>query len=145
MNASPTGQPWKAVQRLIPVAAIGVLLCMASYVLEIGLTLAGIPPASTLLDNFLLGILGAWLVAGYLRNRQERERLEAAKARLLLVGQLCREIRGPLTAMTRSLLVENREERLRSADEALERIDQVLNLSLPAIGASTASRALRLQ
>lgn len=131
--------------RVLPVVAMGALLCLASYVLEVGFELAGVPPETTLLDNVILGILAAILLARYLRGREEAARLAAAKARIEMVGELNRRIRGPLTAMSRSILVENREERLRCADEALEQIDHVLNLSLPALGAATASRSLTLQ
>jgi len=134
-----------ALDRLVPLAAVGALLTMLSYILEFAFEAAGISPASTLVDNITLGILGAFLVSALLRAREERDELKLIKARLELVGELNRQIRGPLAAMSRSILLDNREERLRCADDALERIDHVLNLSLPAIGAATAARAQMLQ
>jgi hypothetical protein len=129
--------------RWIPAAVTGVILCGTNYAMDIGLDWLGTPSSKTIVNDVIIGVLGAVAVFYYLSASHESYNFKSAKERIVLIGELNRRIRESLGVVTSSAMSEDRDARLQGIDEAIDRIDGILcdfQTKPSAGGAAPASR-----
>jgi len=131
---------WLAFAQIKPALTAGLILCSASYVLNLFLSRFGITGAATILDDLAMGLLGALLLMVYLSALYESQCHARAKERAILVVELNHHIRGALTALGYCVMLDDREERLRLYDDAVATIDRVLTDLVPTIGSTEEPR-----
>jgi len=112
--------------RLAPAAITFVFLCGANYGMDIALDWLGIPASKTIVNDVIIGVLGAVAVFYYLSASRENHNFKSAKERIVLIGELNRRIRESLGVVSTSVMSEDREARLQGIDEAMDRIDDIL-------------------
>jgi hypothetical protein len=113
--------------RLVPAVLTCMLLCGTNYALDIGMERIGMNGSKTIVNDLVIGILGALTVFYYLSASYENHHFEFAKERILMIGQLNLRIRESLVAVTGSALSDDPGARLRGIDEAMDRIDDILS------------------
>jgi len=133
---------WLAFAQIKPALTAGLILCSASFVLNLFLSRLGITGAATILDDLAMGLLGTLLLMVYLSALYESQCHARAKERAILVVELNHHIRGALTALGCCVMLEDREERLRQYDDAVATIDRVLTDLVPTIGSTEEPRLL---
>jgi hypothetical protein len=112
--------------RLIPAMITGVLLCGVNYVMDIALDWFGMPASKTVLNDMVIGFLGAVAVYYYLSASQENYNFARARERITLIGELNLRIRESMVAVLRSAMSEDISARLQGIDEAMDGIDEIL-------------------
>ena len=113
--------------RLLPAILTCILLGGTNYAMDIGMERIGMDGSKTIVNDLVIGILGAIAVFYYLSASYENHHFEFAKERILMIGQLNLRIRESLVAVTGSALSEDPGARLRGIDEAMDRIDDILS------------------
>jgi hypothetical protein len=131
---------WMSLDGIGPVLLAGLLLFLVSFAMGLILDRLGMSPASTILDDLAIAILGAMLLRYYLSASQASQNLARAKERILLVTELNHHIRNALVPIGYSATLDNQEERLRLVDDAIERIDWVLTDLVPTAGSAERPR-----
>jgi hypothetical protein len=131
---------WFKFERIEPALVTGLALFITSFSSDALLDWWGVPVTATILNNLMIGTLGALAVMFYLSASHERHNLERAKERIALVGEVNRQVREVLGEVGRSAILEDREERLRRLDEVTDRMDSVLSDLAPGPGAGGAAR-----
>ncbi|MBZ5701698.1 MAG: hypothetical protein LAN84_07600 [Acidobacteriia bacterium] len=131
---------WLAFAHIKSVVSAGVILCFASYTLNLVFSRLGISRAATILDDLAMGLLGSLLLFVYLSALYESQCHARAKERAILVAELNYHIRGALTALGHCVLLEDREARLRHYDDAVATVDHVLTDLLPTTGSAKEPR-----
>jgi hypothetical protein len=115
------------LSRLVPAVLTCILLCGTNYAMDIGMERIGMNGSKTIVNDLVIGILGAMAVFYYLSASYEIHHFEFAKERILMIGQLNLRIRESLVAVTGSALSDDPGARLRGIDEAMDRIDAILS------------------
>jgi hypothetical protein len=116
----------RGLERWLPAAITCAILCAANYGLDVAFDWYGLPTSKTILNDLIIGILGAVAVYYYLSASQENHNFKSAKERIILIGEMNTRIRESLGMVTSSALSEDRMERLQGIDEAIDRIDEIL-------------------
>jgi len=124
-------------------AAAGVtalVLFSVSYAADAILYFLHIPAAATISNNIVIAILGAAIVLILLRNRHDREVMERARERAIIVAEMNHHIRNAMTPLVLGVSSDDLNERLRTLDQATDRVDHVLTELLPTAGSATKPR-----
>jgi hypothetical protein len=116
-----------SLNRLVPAVLTCILLCGTNYAMDRGMERIGMSGSQTIVNDLVIGILGAISVFYYLSASYEHHHFEFAKERILMIGQLNLRIRESLVAVTGSALSDDPGARLRGIDEAMDRIDDILS------------------
>jgi hypothetical protein len=122
-DKSRAGSP----NRLVPAVLTCILLGATNYAMDIGMERIGMNGSKTIVNDLVIGLLGAMAVFYYLSASYESHHFEFAKERILMIGQLNLRIRESLVAVTGSALSDDPGARLRGIDEAIDRIDDILS------------------
>ena len=125
---------WLAFDRVEPALVTGLVLFVTSYASDIILEWWGVSATATILNNVAIAILGALALVFYLSASYEHHHFERAKERMMLVGEVNRQVREALAAIAESAMLEDRNERLLRLDEETERIDRMLADLVPIAG-----------
>ena len=120
-----------ALDPIIPVLLTWHFLAWRSHYLDIFLDKMGVPIAATIINDFVIGVLGGAALLLYQLKTSRDQEFERARERMNLVGELNRSLRSAMTLIELSAVLEDRNERLRRIDEAMTRIDLVLTDELP--------------
>ncbi len=131
---------WMASGNLKPALLAGLFLFLASYVADFVLATLSKQGSSTILNDAAIGLLGSLLLLFYLTTRSERQNLARAKERIALVAKLNHNIREALFEIGKSAMLEDREERLRVVDRAMNQVDNVLLELVPAASSASSPR-----
>ena len=139
MSRKPAIPSWMSSECLTPALFAGLLLFLASYVADAVLARFGIHGGSTILNDLGIALLGSVLLLFYVTTKKESQNLARAKERIVLVAKLNHNIREALFEIGKSAMLEDREERLRVVDRALNQVDDVLIELVPTMaGAGSA-------
>ena len=95
--------------------------------MDVAMDRIGMNGSKTIVNDVMIGILGAMAVFYYLSASYLSHHFEFAKERILMIGQLNLRIRESLMAVTGSALSDDPGKRLRGIDEAINRIDDILS------------------
>jgi hypothetical protein len=109
-----------------PAVITGIGLCLANYGMDFLMDRLGTNSSKTIVNDVVIGVLGALAVYFFLSASRGRHDFESAKERIILIRELNRRIREALGAVTTSALSEERMARLQGIDEATDRIDDIL-------------------
>jgi hypothetical protein len=131
---------WMGSENLHPALWAGLFLFLASYVADFVLATLGKQGSSTSLNDAAIGLLGSLLLLFYLTTKNERQNLARAKERIALVAKLNHSIREALFEIGKSAMLEDREERLRVVDRAMNQVDNVLLELVPAVSSTGSPR-----
>jgi hypothetical protein len=118
-------RPW-AREGLAPAIITGAFLCISNYAMDLALDWYGIPGSKTLINDLVIGALGAVAVVYYLAASRAKHNFENAKERIVLIGELNQRIRNTLTMASSSAMSDDPRERLRGLDYAMSNIDAIL-------------------
>jgi two-component sensor histidine kinase len=119
-------------ERAAVAITIGLILFAVSYAAEVALFWLHMQGVQTIVDNVLIGFVGA--AAAYLWVRYEDERHARVREKMILLVELNHHIREALATISESSLVQDEEKRLQLVDEAVERVDRVLVELVPTVG-----------
>jgi hypothetical protein len=126
---------WAKSERIKAVAAAAALLFSANVLLSQILLTLKIQATETFLDDFAIALIGGLMVWLLLAWQADREAMIQARERALFTIKLNNEIRAAVSMMANAMLFQEREDRLRVVDEAMQKIDRVLvDLTLTSSG-----------
>jgi hypothetical protein len=143
-KAAARGKPASAfvretrLQRWGAALSVGVLLFFVSYLSDLLLFRLGIPSAQTILDNFVIGGVGA--TTAYIWVRWATEREARFRERIILLIELNHHVRNALTVIHRSALLDDQKRKRELIEEAVDRIDFVLTELVPTVGTASEPR-----
>lgn len=138
MHLSKTLPRWLSFERMSPALLTGLILFAASFFTDIILSWIGTPAQARVFNHLAIGLIGALLILFFLSASYENQVYARAKERMQLVTEMNCRIRGALSLIEQSATLDDRDERLRSVDEAVRRIDVVLTDFLPTAGRAAA-------
>lgn len=121
---------------IVPVLLTMIILGVASHYIDVALDRIGVPIAATILNDCAIAVLGGAAILLYQLKAHRDQEFERTRERMMLVGELNRSLRSAMTLIELSAVLEDRNERLRRIDQAMERIDSVLTDSLPRAASS---------
>lgn len=126
---------WAKSERIKAVAAAAALLFSANVLLSQILLTLKIQATETFLDDFAIALIGGLMVWLLLAWQADREAMIQARERALFTIKLNNEIRAAVSMMANAMLFQEREDRLRVVDEAMQKIDRMLvDLTLTSSG-----------
>ena len=131
---------WLDTKTATAAGATAFILFAVSYAADVILDYLKVPAAATTANNVVIGILGAVIVLIFLRNRHEREVMERAKERAIIVAEMNHHIRNAMTPLVLGVSSDDLHERLRTLDQATDRVDHVLTELLPTVGSAAKPR-----
>ena len=123
--------------------AAGVMACMlfvVSYVVDLTLSRFDVTPSSTILNDIAIATIATGVMLFYLFATHTQHIFLRAKERMNLVAELNHHLSRALIELHSAAEVEDRDERLRMFDEALESIDNVLIELIPTVSAKDSGR-----
>jgi hypothetical protein len=118
----------------------GIVLFAVSYVADAILYALNVPAALTVGDNLAIAIAGAAVVLVFLVRHHENEVVARAKERAIIIAEMNHHIRNAMTPLVLGVSSEDINERLRTLDQATDRMDHVLTDLLPTAGSATKPR-----
>jgi len=98
--------------------------------------------AETFLDDTVIGVAGGFIVWALLYLQGRRQEYESARERMRMTAEVNVHVRSALAIMSNAVHMQNQADRLRLMDEAIQRVDHVLNDLVPTMGDSACSRSL---
>jgi len=131
---------WLDAKCIIAASVAGVVLFAASYAGDAILYMLKIPSALTIADNFAIAIVGVAVVLAFLYYRHEQEVMARAKERAIIIAEMNHHIRNAMTPLIVGLSSDDLDERMRTLDQATDRVDHVLTDLLPTAGSATKPR-----
>jgi len=131
---------WLDVRSATAAAVAGVVLFAVSYAADAILYALHIPSALTIADNLAIATAGAAVVLIFLFRRNEHEVVARAKERAIIIAEMNHHIRNALTPLVLGVSSNDINERLRTLDQATDRVDHVLTDLLPTAGSATKPR-----
>jgi hypothetical protein len=140
MPSRKTIPQWFSFERIKPALIMGLVLFAASFVADITFIWLGASSKARIFNNLAIGIVGALLLAFYLTASYQHQAYLRARERMILIAELNHHVRGALSLIEESSMIDNREERIRRVDEAVNKIDVVLTELVPTIGSASGPR-----
>ena len=131
---------WLDTKCIIAATVAGVVLFAASYAADAILYMLKIPSALTIADNFVIALVGVAVVLVFLYYRHEQEVIARAKERAIIIAEMNHHIRNAMTPLIVGLSSDDLDERMRTLDQATDRVDHVLTELLPTAGSATKPR-----
>jgi hypothetical protein len=119
---------------------IGLTLYVFHYGLDLLLQRWRISEAATVWDDLAIGILGGLVSLFYMSSVRMNEIFLRAKERITLTKELNYHVRKSLTSIRHAASVEQKADRVRRIEEAVEHIDRVLTELVPTAGKGDAPR-----
>jgi hypothetical protein len=121
------------------------ILFLISYLVDVTLAAAGVSPAATVLNDAAIALIAASVLIFYLFSSRTEQIFLRARERMNLTAELNHHLRHVLSDMRGAAEVEDRGERLRLMDEAIERADHVLIDLVPTVDAERPPRLASLE
>ena len=131
---------WLDTKCLIAASVAGVVLFAVSYAADAILYMLKIPAALTVADNFAIAMVGVIVVLVFLYHGHEQEVMARAKERAIIIAEMNHHIRNAMTPLILGLSSDDLDERMRTLDQANDRVDHVLTDLLPTAGSTTKPR-----
>jgi hypothetical protein len=140
MAAKQSLPVWLDTRCIIAAAVAGVVLFAVSYAADAILYMLKIPAALTVTDNIAVAAVAAAVVLIFLYHRHEQEVVARAKERAIIVAEMNHHIRNAMTPLALGLSSDDVNERMRTLDQATDRLDHVLTHLLPTVGSTSRPR-----
>ncbi|HEY0702815.1 MAG TPA: hypothetical protein VGD60_08620 [Candidatus Acidoferrales bacterium] len=119
--------------------AAGVLFAV-SYAADSVLYFLNIPAAATIVNNVAIALFTAAVVLIFLHRHHQIDVTERAKERAIIIAEMNHHIRNAMTPLILGVSSDDITERLRTLDQATDRVDHVLTELLPTSGSTTKPR-----
>jgi len=120
------------------------ILFLISYIVDVTLAGVGVSPAATVLNDAAIALIAASVLIFYLFSSRAEQIFLRARERMNLTAELNHHLRHVLSDMRCAAEVEDREERLRMMDEAIDRADHLLIDLVPTVSAEKPPRLTSL-
>lgn len=131
---------WVNFERVVSVGLAVAFLFLVSVACGEVPYLRGTHGARTFLDDAVIGVAGGFLVWALLFLQGRRQEMESAHERMRLTTEVNYHVRDALAIMSNAVHMQNQADRLRLMDEAIQRVDYVLNDLVPTVGDTTQPR-----
>ena len=125
------------------VKAASVMACMlfiVSYAVDLTLLSFDVAPSSTVLNDIAIALIATGVMLFYLFSTHTQHIFLRAKERMNLTAELNHNLRQVLVEFRCAAEVEDRGERLRILDQAIEDVDRILIELVPAVNAENLPR-----
>ena len=125
------------------VKAASVMACMlfiVSYTVDLTLLSFEVAPSSTVLNDIAIELIATGVMLFYLVSTHTQHVFLRAKERMNLTAELNHNLRQVLVEFRCAAEVEDRGERLRILDQAIEDVDRILIELVPAVNAENLPR-----
>ena len=125
------------------VKAASVMACMlfiVSYAVDLTLLSFEVAPSSTVLNDIAIALIATGIMLFYLFSTHTQHIFLRAKERMNLTAELNHNLRQVLVEFRCAAEVEDRGERLRILDQAIEDVDRILIELVPAVNAENLPR-----
>ena len=126
-------------------AEVAGILFLISYVVDVTLAAAGVSPAATVVNDMAIALMAASLLMFYLSSSRSEQIFLRARERMHLTAELNHHLRQVLSAMRAAADVEDRQERLRLMDQAMDRADHLLVDLVPTVSANRPPRLASIE
>src|SRR5882724_3991152 len=126
--------------------AAGVMACMlfiVSYAVDLTLLGFEVAPSSTVLNDIAIALIATAVMLLYLFSTHTQHIFLRAKERMNLTAELNHNLRQVLVEFRCAAEVEDRGERLRILDQAIEDVDRILIELVPTVNAENLPRTTR--
>ncbi len=140
MAAKRSLPAWLDTKSVIAAVVAGVVLFAVSYAADAIMYSLKIPSALAVTDNIAIAVVGAAVVLIFLYHRHEQEVVARAKERAIIVAEMNHHIRNAMTPLVLGFSSDDVNERMRTLDQATDRVDHVLTDLLPTVGSTTRPR-----
>jgi hypothetical protein len=124
-------------------AVMAGVLFVVSYVVDLTLVSFDVAPSSTVLNDIAIATIATGVMLFYLFSTQTQHIFLRAKERMNLTAELNHNLRQVLVEFRCAAEVENREERLRILDQAIEDVDRILMELVPTVNGENLPRYQR--
>lgn len=126
MNAWKRSIEFAKRHETLAAAATAVTVFLGSSAADSVLASLKLDRAATLTNDIAVGILAGACLLLYGRAVKAKERFERYKERMALMTRIDRHVRKSLTQIAESALTEDREQRIRRIDDAVEQFDEMV-------------------
>lgn len=121
-------------------AMMAGILFVISYTVDVALAGMGVSPASTVMNDLTIALIAAAVLLFYLFSSRAEQIFLRARERMNLTAELNHHLRRVLMDMRNAAEVEDRDERQRRMDQAIEEADHLLVNLVPTVSAKGAPR-----
>jgi len=125
------------------VEAAAVMTCMlfiVSYAVDLTLGSFGVAPSSTILNDIAIALIATGVMLFYLFSTHTQHTFLRARERMNLTAELNHNLRQVLVEFRCAAEVEDRDERLRILDQAIEDVDRILIELVPTVNGENSPR-----
>jgi hypothetical protein len=126
-------------------AVMAGILFLISYMVDITLASVGVLPSSTLLNDVAIALIAACVLMFYLFSSRTEQIFLRARERMHLTAELNHHMSRVLCEMRNAAEIDNRAERLRMMDRAIEQADHLLIDLVPTVSAERSPRVASLE
>ena len=109
------------------------ILFVVSYSVDLALVGLDVSPASTILNDIAISVIATGIVLYYLFTSYTQSIFLRAKERMNLTAELNHHLRRALTDFRSAAELDEREDRLRMLDQAMEEVDRILIELVPTV------------
>jgi hypothetical protein len=126
---------------IVKAAAVSTcILFVVSYAVDLTLLSFDVAPASTILNDIAIAVIATGVMLFYLFSTDTQHIFLRAKERMNLTAELNHHLRRVLTEFRSAVELEDRDERLRMLDQAIEDVDHILIELVPTVSGENSPR-----
>jgi hypothetical protein len=126
---------------IVKAAAVSsCILVIVSYAVDLTLLSFDVAPASTILNDIAIAVIATGVMLFYLFSTDTQHIFLRAKERMNLTAELNHHLRIVLTEFRSAVELEDRDERLRMLDQAIEDVDHILIELVPTVSGENSPR-----
>jgi len=126
---------------ILKAAAVSTcILFTVSYAVDLMLMSFDVAPASTILNDIAIAVIATGVMLFYLFSTDTQHIFLRAKERMNLTAELNHHLRRVLTEFRSAVELEDRDERLRVLDQAIEDVDYILIELVPTVSGENSPR-----
>jgi hypothetical protein len=126
---------------ILKAAAVSTcILFTVSYAVDLMLMSFDVAPASTILNDIAIAVIATGVMLFYLFSTDTQHIFLRAKERMNLTAELNHHLRRVLTEFRSAVELEDRAERLRVLDQAIEDVDYILIELVPTVSGENSPR-----
>jgi hypothetical protein len=126
---------WMTPAVMKAAAVMAGMLFVVSYAVDLTLESFKVAPAHTVLNDIAIALIATGVMLFYLFSSHTQHIFLRAKERMNLTAELNYHLRPALVEFCSAAEVEDREERLRMLDHAMEEVDHLLIELVPTVTA----------
>jgi len=131
---------WMTAAIMKAAVVMAGILFVVSYAVDLALLNLNIAPSATILNDLAIAMIATGIMLFYLFSTHTRNIFLRAKERMNLTAELNHHLRRAITEFRSAAEAEDREERLKMLDQAVEEIDYLLIDLVPTVNAEAAPR-----